>query len=316
MFLVRVMASFFLLGVGVLAGVEEPDRSLLKHLRPDLVGTDREGYLWVYDRREDLVEVLTLRGKKRTEVEAGHPRHLDVHHRWGLVGIYDFGSTLRVIPLDGRERTAINLADEAARVAWVDSDTVAVAPERAGHRVALWDVEEQSLVRTLGDEPPISKGPGAVFAHSFDIEVDPLNGTIWTLDSLSGEVIVFRRNGTVLRSLTIHNPQLAELESWRREVDRSARQEGEGQRPTIWSLRLEVDSEGRGWIVRECTEDGAAVVVEILDEGEPVTREITTDCCSKSFALHEQHIIFARSRRAPGGGCFDVRRLTRKRRLR
>lgn len=225
---------------------------------------------------------------------------------WGVAFLDDLGVHLEVHRPDGSALPPVKLPHAASSVTWIDEDVVALAPDRAAHRVEIWDVENARPIRHLGQETAIGDAPGAAFLRRVELAYDPRRARLFTLESRTGDFALFDLEGNELGSGQLTNPRLEEFDAWLAEIDRRAREQEEVQRPALSWFHLALDPGGTGWTVEECV-DGKARLVPLKADGtlgEAI--ELVTSCCSLAVVPWQDGWFFHRGPSNPKGSCTDT----------
>lgn len=268
----------------------------LAEVRADEGGTDRFGHLWLWDEGASTVTWLDADGELVQVVEIPQSRALAANHEWGIATLDQHGTTLRVSrPGDSEPSAELSLPRQVAAVAWIDRKRVAVAPTRADALVEVWDLDARERVASLGEGHEIETGPGATFLRSLRLVFDPSGNRVFTLDSLHGALRVLTLDGDLERQEALAADKVPELEEWRREVDRAARQRGATQTPIYWVLDLQVGSQGDAYVVERCSEKRDRMTwVRVSPAGslQRVEQEMTPAVCSLDFARWRGQWVF------------------------
>jgi len=260
----------------------------------DHFGIDRQGYLWLWRGNKELVEIYSPAGELLESVGVPPGRAVDVDHDWGVITLSTHGNVLQQIAFH-KPGKAIALENDAADVTWIASNTVATAPTRAGHRIELWNVKEGYPIDQFGREKEINSNPGAVLLRSIRLHFDAKQELLYTLESVTGNLQVFKLDGTLVREATVTNHDRQKIMDWLQEVDRDAKVKKEAERPLFVALRLAVDAKGAAWVVEKCRSDtGMAILSMIPLDGKPETLElgVAKPCCSLNFTVIDPFVVF------------------------
>lgn len=294
------------------APVEPTEAALRKvqELRASRMGVDRSGNLWAWDRGSGVVEMISPAGESVGRARAGGARSVDADRSWGIVALTEQGRRLVVVAWDGRQAPELTLPGEAGEVTWIDERTVAVSPKTSEHRVEIWNLHQQKRLSTFGDEEPIVPKPGATRLRTVLLEYDERSALLFTLESFTGDLKVYSRDGALVRSTGIAHPDRPRTEAWIERIDEQAKKSGDVQTPGIYLWpSLTVDDQGVAWLAEACRSDGQTAALVKLPRGSP-ERVILNDleCCSRSLVRWGDHLIFHRES-SPGGCSTSTRRM-------
>lgn len=264
--------------------------------RTDRIGTDRFGYLWLWDQGASTVRWLDPDGEMLDVIEIPESHSVDADQGWGVASVGQLdGATLRILRPGQSEPALLILPEEVSGIAWINRDRVAVAPTRADSLVEIWDLAERRQVRSLGQGHRIEASPGATFGRALVLQPGPEGKHLYTLDSLRGDLRVFSLDGEPTLEAKVEAHKLPELEEWLRDVDREARGRGMVQIPLYHILELEVDGDGSAQVVERCSEDRTrASWVRVSPNGE-IERgdlQLTAPVCSHKFARWNGEWVF------------------------
>lgn len=305
----RFLQRAFGLTVLLLAstGTAAPDgdeSAFLGELAAEELGVTDDGSLWAWWRSKGQVKVFGPAGEERLTLRVnGNPSAIDVHPEWGVAVLDDLGLELLIVRPSGQRLPSLALPHAVSAVTWLGKNLVAVAPDRAAHRVEIWNVEQARLVRRLGRETAIDDDPGALFLRRVELEYDPHQDRLYTLDSRTGELSVFNLQGARIGQVEVTNPRRAELDAWLAEVDARARATGDVQRPSLAWFRLTLDAEGKAWTVQQCTDGKARVVGFQPDASDIEALEVPTPCCSLDMVAWQGLWVFNQPPSSQQQGC-------------
>lgn len=320
----KVSALVFLLGfgapTGLLANTEKAPEDLLAdsaplerlaELVPARIGTDRQGYLWSWDRESSTVELFSLDGTRAWSLEVPVPRSLAVDRVWGVAATATDGSTLEIVRPDGTTKS-LPLSSEGAHVAWLEPSTLAVSTARAAGGIEIWEVDQGRLLRSIGFAREIVPRVGAVLLRSVVLEYSPVEKTLFALDSVGGRLDLWTLDGRLKHSTAIPAHRKASIEKWLEAADRRSRELDQRHTPFYEVLRLAVDSAGSAWTVERCSPDRSRVsLIKISDDGnqQSLELELPRPCCSNNFTIWNDHFVSVLSASTESTGCAVWRRL-------
>ena len=269
------------------------------------MGVDRAGHLWAWNRRSGRVAVLDPTGEHAEGWSAGDAQAVDVDSAWGLVGLFHGGRELRWLRR-GDPDVAIPLDGTAADVTWIGPATVAVSPQENEHRVEIWDLKERSLLASFGTEQAASIGPGAPRLRAVLLRFD--GETLYTLESFTGDLQVFSRDGQLKWRARHDDPSRAATEREIEETDRKAKVDGERMPLTFFDFIPQVDARGAVWLVdRVDAPAHSATMVKITPAGEERKTLSDEPCPSRSFVFWGDRILFYRDPAVGLGLCNSMR---------
>jgi hypothetical protein len=269
------------------------------------MGVDRAGRLWAWNRRSGRVAVLDPSGERAEGWSAADALVVDVDSEWGLVGLFHGSHELRWLRR-GVPDVAIPLGGTAADVAWIGPATVAVTPQENEHRVEIWDLKERAMVASFGTEPPAPGGPGAPRLRAVLLRFD--GETLYTLESFTGDLQVFSRDGHLKWRARHDDPSRASTEGTINEADRKAKADGERMPLTFFDFIPGVDSSGAVWVVdRDDAPAHSVSMVKLTAAGEELKTLSDEPCPSRSFVFWGDKILFYRDPAVGRGLCNSVR---------
>src|SRR5436305_660558 len=275
----------------------------LPKLRARAMGVDRAGNLWVWGAGLGAITLLSPDGLDLGFFRATGASAVDVDADWGTVGLFGQGYELQWLRGEGEPRT-IRLEGPAADVCWIGPETVAVTPQTAAHRIEIWNLVSQTRLQTLGEETPIHPVPGVNRMRAVLLRYDFAHGLLYSLESFTGDLQVFTRDGRLAWRSEVANPRRAESEAWLQEVDRQARSRHDVQIPTIFSLHLALTAQGEAWVLQR--HDAASHTVTLLRVGgDGATSRVLPEgpCPSYHLLAWGSHLISYREPESPQGVC-------------
>lgn len=305
--------SFLILLVVVslrVAGSPEPSPLALEradNLQATHFGIDRFGNLWWWKRGSRSLQALSPQGEPlpNVAIEGEFPTAVTFDARWGAAGL-DKNQDLVLPPAPGDGApTRLPREEEATHLAWISGGRIAVAPSRAAHRLEIWDSEEHQLIERWGTEEPIPDGPGFHRLRSLLLAWDARQQQLWTLETFTGELVVFSEAGKVLLRRSLEHPMYEETRAWvdERVQEMSANPpEREDTYLNLWrSLTLGPD--GAAWILEGCDRaTGGSKVLRVSPAGAvDRPRDVLEDCCPSAFTFWGAALVPFKDPRRPGG---------------
>lgn len=262
----------------------------------DLLRVDRQGHLWTWSGSSARIEIFTQEGELLADIRIPQVKSLDVDVEWGITALVGQGHELRTVALDGRTLHVLPLDQPMGDVVWTDAHQVAMSPTLSEHRVQIWDLEARKLLRTLGEETPILPAPGAQFSRSVDLAYDHGQNRLFSVESRTGDLQVFKLTGERIGRSQLKNPRLEEFDRWLAGIDLQG----------LRYFRLSLDRRGQAWAVQSCSEQNRAVLVRVSPSAATAVVEVETSCCSTRSLIAGDHLILHRPPGQPGGPCVHV----------
>lgn len=279
---------------------------LVKTLPASRMDVDRKGNLWVWSARRGTVSLISPEGARLQEAQVRDALALDVDPEWGIVGF--FAEELRWLPWGQGERARIRFKDQVTDVRWIGPNRVAVTPQKAPHRVEVWDLGTRELVETFGKETPIVPVPGVNRLRGVRLHYDFGRGHLYTLETYTGELQIFDRARRRVWGGKVKDPSRRKTEKWLRDIDKKAKAERDVQTPLLLYLSFTVDRDGNAWVVQE--RDGkrqTATLVRLTPRGSSNRKLTREPCPSPDVSLWGDWLIFYRDATSPT--CITTRRL-------
>jgi hypothetical protein len=290
---------------------EEPSQKaleLVKTLPASRMGVDREGNLWVWNARRGVIDLISPAGALLRAAQAKDASAVDVDPEWGVVGIFALSQELRWTPWGQEERAQIRFKDPITDIRWIGPARVAVTPQKAPHRVEIWDLEARKLVRTFGKERPIVPVPGVNRLRGIRLHYDFGRERLYTFETYTGELQVFDRQGRRVWGGTVKDPSRRKTEKWLRDNDKKAKAQQDVQTPLLLFLSFTVDEEGNAWVVKaQDRERRTASLVRLTPRGSSVLKLKEEPCLSPDATLWGSRLIFYQDSSSPT--CLSPRRL-------
>ncbi|HEX2253277.1 MAG TPA: hypothetical protein VHQ65_08415 [Thermoanaerobaculia bacterium] len=234
---------------------------------------------------------------------------VDADREWGVAALALGGRELRWAR-PGGEVARLALPDEAADVAWISADEVAVSPVASRHRVEIWNLARGARMAAFGEEEPVAVPEAGVYlVRSVLLEHDAERNRLWTQDSFTGDIQVFDAEGRRVARAQVDNPRRRDLEAALRTSDAAARREGRTSPARYLILRLALDERGTGYVVTACGDDRrSAHLTELPADGGLRQRRISLGaaCCTRVFTVTDGWLVLYDSSSVPGPGCTTV----------
>jgi hypothetical protein len=267
-------------------GLSERALALVRDVRAHRMGVDQEDHLWTWDHATGRIELYAPSGESVATARLGSAVDLAVDRRWGVAGIVADGRELRLVPFGGGSSTSIRLPDQVGGVAWIDADTVAVAPSFADHRAQLWQVREKKLLRKLGTEFEIVPKIGTTVLRDVDLQYDPGRKLLYSLETFYGDLKVFALDGRLVLHETFPPVERREMDEWLAQTDRDMKEKNEVFTPGIRWFSLAVGSDGSAWSVLACDpKKASATFLQIPVPGKSRSVALDSTCCSHPLVI-------------------------------
>jgi hypothetical protein len=290
------------------AELSERALSLVGEVRATRLGVDQEDNLWTWDHATGRIDLYAPSGELVTTTRLANADELVVDRRWGIAGIVAQGWELRLVPFGEAPAISIPLPDRVGGVAWVDAETVAVAPSFADHRAQLWKVQEKRLLRKLGTEAVIEPKIGTTVLRDVDLQFDPRRNLLYTLETFFGDLKVFALDGRQVLHEAFPLVERAEMDEWLAETDRDMKEKHEVFTPGIRWFSLAVDSAGAAWSVLTCdAKKSKASLLQVPLEGKSRSVALDNACCSLPLVIWKDWLVTYSDPTKPR--CNLVRRL-------
>lgn len=286
-------------------------------LRASQMGVDRAGNLWAHDPRGNTLRILTPSGEWLDSIEIGPASRVDFDREWGAIWLDPTGKRLGFLGAgEGSTIQELELGQDFGDLAWIDSDRVALSPRRAGHRVEIWSLEKGRSVATWGTEEPVRRRPGTVRLRNVLLHPDASTELLYTLETFSGDLEVFDRDGKSTWRTKLPDRDGQKLEEWLRSTDAQNRAEGDTEEVSLhqWPS-FTVDSKGQVWVPNRCRRSDPQIQLEMISvplRGQPEKSTVdlgTSECCSSKATLWTDMWVIYRDSTSPGGGCVETRPL-------
>jgi hypothetical protein len=293
------------------ANPSEKALALVRELRARRMDVDRSGNLWTWDGNTGQVQLYSPGGGSLVSTRVPRATAVDVDREWGVAGIVADGFELRILPFGQAAPLSIRLRHVSHGVAWIDGQTVAVAPALAGHRIEIRRLPDGTVLREIGTEDPIEPKPGLTVLRTVDLDYDPKRELLFTTESFSGDVQIFSLDGKLLRRESL--PLSEERRSFERSLAASgeeARKNQDAQTPAIWWFHQAVDASGTAWFVVDCDrKNRKATFFKIPLQGTATRVTVDEPCCHSTLALWGPWLVLYSSPATPQELCNSVRKL-------
>jgi hypothetical protein len=283
----------------------------IESLRGMKMGVDAQNCLWAWNAGTTVVTRLSPTGDRYESGPVGPATSVDADSSRGILTLGDAGNLVRVVDWTGMVQREIQLTSKVAELAWGRGEEVLVTPRFADRRVEVWNAKTGAFVRAIGpcDEIKIP-ATGAVAARATHVRFDPVRREIVTFDAYYGDLVVFREDGTPVRSTRVVHPKMGEVEGWLIQIGAEARAKGKkALTPLVWRYAtLTTDAQGSIVLGEEWKDDGSVTLVKVARDGSVVRIPIKFKACpSVRVVAWQDDLIFFRDPKSPQP-CTGVRR--------
>ncbi|HXU30702.1 MAG TPA: hypothetical protein VN851_09015 [Thermoanaerobaculia bacterium] len=281
---------------------------LVRDLKANLLSVDRGGNLWAWESGSGRVALYGPTGIALSSVGVGSSAAVAADREWGVAALSPNGRELRLVPWAGTP-SSISMDNDVRSVAWIDQNTIAVAPALAARRVEIWDLRAKKRIREIGAELPLVPGEGVTRLRTIALHYAPERDLLYTLDSYTGDLQVYGMDGRLVRREAVPIHDRTDLDDWLAGWDRDDRAKHQTDTPTIWRLLLAFDSSANLWVVAAC-EKGKALLFRMPPAGKAETATVDVDpaCCSVGATIWQDSLILYHQPERPL--CNVVRRIT------
>jgi hypothetical protein len=304
--------------------------SLAELVRARQLGTDHLGNLWGWNGVEGSVRFFSpTAARLGTILISKSSMAADGDLEWGAVALDGDGSRLLwVRPGESKEPEpaaappasappaggdsgsgahAIDLPEVAAWVCWIDADTVAVAPQRADHRVELWNLRDRKMVKSFGKTTKIVLKNGANRVREVQLRYDAARGLLYTLETFSGELAVFKIDGTLVWQTVLENPWRKIEESRLADLDAKAKVHDSAYPQLFSDLWLGEAPDGSAWVRQGVEPENQKVHLTRATAAGSTQKTLEhVRCPAKSFTIWGDNLIFFRDIASPRLVCNSV----------
>ena len=270
-------------------------------------GVDGANNLWMWNAAENRVTRVSPRGEiTRTRVPSGL-YSVDADSKNGIAALSKGGDTLMTFDWAGNALFRVPLPDVAVDVAWVESSIV-VAPQLAGVRAEVIDPASGKVIRTVGTIALVPRTVGARASHATLLRYDWRRRELVTFETFAGNVEVFSRDGTLLRTLHVDHPDAASLNGWMANFDAKARASSDIKTPIVFRYAtMSIDAGGVILLGEEARQDQTVGVAMVHRDGSVSrSRVLSHGCASVRFVQWQDSWIFFRDPVLNVSPCTDV----------
>jgi hypothetical protein len=283
---------------------------IVERLPAARMGVDRDGNLWAWDPKAESIAVLAPQGSRLEPWKAPGAQAVDLDPEWGLVGLYKYGSEIHW-SRRGMPDIVLLLPNQSTDLCWIGPATVAVTPRTNEHRVEIWNLKDQVLAQSFGQEQVVGHEPGAVRLRAVLLLFDRPRERLYTLESESGDLQVYDRAGKLLWRAAFPDPGQHQIDSWLRDLDSQAKKQGTANRPLLFRLYPAIDGDGTFWTAREIhtlTKTAVLASSTVLGTSQRVLTKLS--CTSFNLVFWGNQIVFYTDPAMPRDVCNGVRRIS------
>lgn len=290
--------------------------SLAEQVRARWMGVDHAGNLWAWEPLEGSVRFFSpAAARLGTVLVPLGAAAVDGDLDWGAVALTNSNPQLgpgsggdklswaRPGTAPGRHEELV-LPESASWVCWIDQDTVALSPQRAAHRVEIWNLSKRQQVKTLGKESSIVLSPGATRVREVLLRYDHSRRELFTLESYTGSLEVFSLEGKLLWSAKLDDPYRKVEEKTLGDLDQRAKARNVSISQVLSDLWLAEAPDGSAWVSQQIDMLHQSVgLVRASAAGTTAARLTDVRCPSRTFTIWGGQILFYRDIATPREVC-------------
>ena len=302
--------------------------TLAELVRARSMGVDHAGNLWAWDPIEGTVRFFSTAGEPAGEVLVPKDSDMvDGDAEWGVLMVADEGTRMGWVrpsaarqdasaapapadgaaPAPGPKPDEIQLPEDVGWACWIDADTVAVSPRRAGHRVELWSLRQRKMLKSFGKEQTIVLRKGANRVRQVQLLWDASRRLLYTLESYTGDLEVFKLNGSLAWRAKAENPfrkvedeRLADLDARAKSHDTAYPQAF----PDLW---LAEGPDGSAWVRQGVDILKSSVTLLRSTAAGAAPRQVANlRCPGRTFTIWGDNLIFYRDIAVPREVCNSI----------
>jgi hypothetical protein len=284
--------------------------ALAELVRARWMGVDHGGNLWAWEALEGSVRFFSPTAERLgTVLVPLDTSAVDGDAQWGAAALAGEGSKLLWVRPGGAAGSGgeVKLPAVAGAVCWIDADTVAVSPQRAVHRVELWNLRERKLVKSFGEEREIALPTGATRVREVQLRYDPARRQLFTLETFSGDLEVFSLDGVLAWRARIENAYRKVEESSLADLDSRAKSRDMPLGRTVTDMWLAAAPDGSAWVSQRLDfVKQAAILIRATAAGTTVKEVAKLRCPSLDFTIWGRQLVFFRDIATPREVCNSV----------
>jgi hypothetical protein len=287
--------------------------ALAELVRARWMGVDHAGNLWAWEAVEGSVRFFSPSAARLgTVLVPLDTTAVDGDAQWGAAALTGEGSMLIWVrpgeaPGAGSERSEVKLPSAGGAVCWIDADTVAVSPQRAGHRVELWSLRERKMVKSFGEEHEIALPAGATRVREVQLRFDHARRQLFTLETFSGDLQVFALDGALAWRAKIENAYRKVEESNLADLDSRAKSREMPLGRALSDMWLAVAPDGSAWVSQKLEVlKQSTIMIRATASGTTVKEVTKLRCPSLDFTIWGSQLVFFRDIFTPREVCNSV----------
>jgi hypothetical protein len=292
--------------------------SLAELVRARQLGVDHLGNLWGWNGVEGSVRFFSpTAARLGTLLIPKDAMAADGDLEWGAVALDKDGAHLvwarprkdsdagpAALPAAA---DAIDLPEIASWVCWIDADRVAVAPQRAGHRVEIWSLRHHKMLASIGKETKIVLKNGANRVREVQLHYDTARGLLYTLESFTGDLAVFKLDGTLVWHRVVDNPWRKLEEAKLAALDAKAKVHDTAYPQMFSDLWLAEGPDGSAWVRQDLDTGKRLIMLSQVTADAVVPKTVdNVRCPTKTFTIWGDHLVFFRDIALPRVVCNSV----------
>ena len=291
--------------------------ALAGDIRARWMGVDHVGNLWAWEPLEGSVRFFSPAAERLgTLVVPLGAAAVDGDAEWGAVALTTppagpggpGGKLAWVRPgaaPGGHEELV--LPEPSSWVCWIDRDTVALSPQRAGHRVELWSLATRRLLTSFGAEKPIALTTGATRVREVLLRYDGSRRLLFTLESFTGNLEVFSLDGKLAWRAKLDDPYRQVEEKTLADLDERAKRREMAIGQPLSDLWLAEGPDGSAWVSQQIDLlHGAVTLAKVTAAGTARERVAALKCPSRTFVIWGGQLVFFRDIPSPREVCNSV----------
>jgi len=290
--------------------------ALAGEIRARWMGVDHAGNLWAWEALEGSVRFFSPAAERLgTLIVPLGAVAVDGDAEWGAVAL-----TSPSLPggSDGKlawvrpgtapgKHEELALPEPASWVCWIDRDTVALSPQRAGHRVEIWRLGARKLLKSFGAERPIALATGATRVREVLLRYDGARRLLFTLESFAGNLEVFSLDGKLAWRAKLEDPYRQIEEKTMAELDQRAKTRRMAVGQQLSDLWLAEGPDGSAWVSQQVDLlHGAVTLARVSAAGTAREQVADLKCPSRTFTIWGGQLVFFRDIASPREVCNSV----------
>jgi hypothetical protein len=290
--------------------------ALAELVRGRWLGVDHAGNLWAWEAVEGSVRFFSpTAARLGTVLVPLDTTAVDGDAQWGAAALTGEGAKLTWVrpgeaAATGGERPEIQLPSVAGAVCWIDADTVALSPQRATHRIEVWNLRQRKMVKSFGEESAIALPSGATRVREVQLRYDHARRQLFTLETYSGDLEVFSLDGRLAWRAKIENAYRKVEESTMADLDSRAKSRDMPLGRALTDMWLASAADGSAWVSQKLDVLKQSVIMVRATAAGTAVKEVTKlRCPSLDFTIWGGQLLFFRDISTPREVCNSVAQL-------